>query len=113
MVEDIVGRQAERLHGQSLFVQMVDITQMDISLERCRPLVVQVEADHVAMILEVELVVVVVALHLGGVDAEGHGNVAVVNLHAQRGLVLRVQIVFGPHILDRSLGMDAGTRLVE
>ena len=64
------------------------------------------------MILEVELVVVVVSTVLFGVDGIGGGNVAEVHLNAQGGLPLGVQVVFRPHVVHRSLGVDVVATLV-
>ena len=55
---------------QTFLVEMVDIAQLDVTRKRRGTLVVDVEADLLSVIFEVEFVVVVISTNLGRVDRE-------------------------------------------
>ena len=80
---------------------------------KCSALVVDVETDAIAVVFEIELIVVVVAAHLGWVERQRSGNVAVVHLQADGGILLGVQVVLRIDAVDRTFGMDVVTRLVD
>ena len=92
---------------------MIHIAQLYVTRQRRSALVVDVETDAIAVVFEIELVVVVVAAHLRGVKRQRNGNVAVVHLQTDGGILLGVQVVFRPYIVHRTFGMDVVTRLVD
>ena len=113
MVEAVIGCHVDDVHAQSLLVQMVHIAQLHIPRQRRGALVVDVEADAVAVVFEIELIVIIVAAYLRWVKRQRNGKVAIVYLKTDGGILLGVQVVFRPYIVHCAFGMDVVTRLVD
>ena len=102
MVEAVISCHVDDVHAQSFLVEMIHIAQLYVTRQRRSALVVDVETDAIAVVFEIELVVVVVAAHLRGVKRQRNGNVAVVHLQTDGGILLGVQVVFRPYIVHRT-----------
>ena len=91
---------------------MVHITQLDVTSQRRSTQVIDVEAYHLPVVLEVEFVIVVVTAYLGWVDRERGGNVAVVHLQSHGIVGLGMKVVLRVNIVHRALGVDVVAGLV-